>query len=90
LIIDHKNEQTSASNLKILTTLQQKLLKQENILLQGILVLPWLELYAMVIEFVKKRSITKNKGIEACILANHAYNNKKIQGDNHGMTPMES
>jgi hypothetical protein len=52
--------------------------------------LPWLELYAMVIEFVEKRSITKNKGIEACILVNHSYNNKKIQGDNHGMTLMES
>jgi hypothetical protein len=43
--------------------------------------LPWLELYAMVIESVEKRSITKNKGIEACILVNHSYNNKKIQGD---------
>jgi hypothetical protein len=88
--MDHKNEQPNASNLKILTTLQQKFLKQENILLQSISLLPWLELYAMVIEFVKKRSITKNKGIEACIQANHAYNNKNIQGDNHDMTLVES
>jgi hypothetical protein len=90
LIIDHKNEQPTASNLKILITLQQKLVKQENILLQSISLLPSLEFYAMVIKFVKKRSITKNKGIEACIPANHAYNNKNIQGDNHAMIPMES
>jgi hypothetical protein len=38
----------------------------------------------------KERSITKNKGIEACIQANHAYNNKNIQGDNHDMTLVES
>jgi hypothetical protein len=37
----------------------------------------------MVIEFVEKRGITKNKGIEACIQVNHAYNNKNIQDDIH-------
>ncbi len=44
----------------------------------------------MVIEFIEKRGITKNKGIEACILVNHAYNNKNIQDDIHGTSPMES